>query len=302
MIPDGLEEESVIEEDFFENILISEDLSVDFSEVKNMEVVWGQALEPDFYCEITATYSNNVYSTTNSAYTDEYCNGDQVAIIIANTNQASPYLNINSFGNIPIIDENYEVGLRAGVLQANHTYVFKIKKTYDTSSKTNVIKAYYEGEYQIYAIDVLTDGTVGEDYTDTTWNETCKKYSRRFFELVYNCDNVHMTTIADSPFTIQKLGIIPEYYENDDITSQSTAIETARQENWRNTRLTDNITIVTKIIPWLDVNLKVKYRLCNSREVKEYIIKSISHDLSGGTSTIQMIAFYNTYIETNDGE
>lgn len=300
MIPDGTEEVCLLENEYIQTILISEDLSLDFTEVKNVEVVWGQALEPDFYCDITSNYSGNVYYVTNTAYVDEYCNGDQVAIKVATTNQLNPYININNLGNVPIYDENYEVGLRAGVLKAGHTYVFKIKKTYNTSTKENEMKAYYEGEYQIYAMDILTDGTVGEDYTDTTWNETCKRYSKRFFELVYNCDNVHMTTIADSPFTIQKLGIIPEYYQNDDITSQSTAVETARQENWRNNRLTDNITIVTKLIPWIDVNIKINYKPSNSKMAKEYIIKNVSHDLEGGTTSLQLMAYYNTYIETEE--
>lgn len=66
-------------------------------------------------------------------------------------------------------------------------------------------------------------------------------------------------------------------------------------ENWKNCRLTDNITITTALLPFLDVNKKVSYRRSDSDVEHQYIISSISHDFSGFTTTITMYRFYPLY-------
>ena len=107
-----------------------------------------------------------------------------------------------------------------------------------------------------------------------------------------------MTIVAVSPFAIEKLGEIPDIktggeYEN--ITSNDLAADRAKWENWKNCRLTDNITITTALLPFLDVNKKVSYKRSDSDTEHQYIISSISHDFSGYTSTISMYRFYPLY-------
>ena len=46
----------------------------------------------------------------------------------------------------------------------------------------------------------------------------------------------------------------------------------------------------------MDVNIKVSYQRHDEDEEHQYIIKSISHDFSGGTTNINMIRFYPLYI------
>ena len=48
-----------------------------------------------------------------------------------------------------------------------------------------------------------------------------------------------------------------------------------------------------------DVNIKVSYRRNDTGEINQYIVKSLSHDLSGGTTTWELMRFYPLYIEDN---
>ena len=66
-------------------------------------------------------------------------------------------------------------------------------------------------------------------------------------------------------------------------------------ENWKNCRLTDNITITTALLPFLDVNKKVSYKRSDSDREHQYIITSVSHDFAGFTTTITMYRFYPLY-------
>lgn len=100
--------------------------------------------------------------------------------------------------------------------------------------------------------------------------------------------------IPDSPFTVQKLGEIldvktGEEYSN--IQSDSLALARAEYENWKNCRLTDAITIKTVIVPFADVNVKCAYQRSDMEYPQQYIMKSVSHNFSEGTTTWSMYRF-----------
>ena len=125
-----------------------------------------------------------------------------------------------------------------------------------------------------------------------------ERYSLDYFKKFYNCENVEITVVANSPFTVQKLGEILDVktggeYEN--ITSDDLALDRAKWDNWKNCRLTDNITITTALLPFLDVNKKVSYKRSDSDKEHQYVISSVSHDFSGYTTTITMYRFYPLY-------
>lgn len=109
---------------------------------------------------------------------------------------------------------------------------------------------------------------------------------------------MELEIIPNSPFTVQKLGEIPDIKTGGDydrITSDSLALSRAKWENWKNSRLTDSITLTTNLVPFYDVNLKVLYQTSCSSAPKQYIIKSVSHDFSSGTSTLSLMKFYPLY-------
>lgn len=295
MVPSCYEDDIFLDNGFLQKVLISENTSVDMTTVRNVCEVWGQTIETDFYTE-NCTCSANVYSATVSGYENKYYNGDTIAIKVPSTNLKEAKLNVNGLGVIGIYDESNEEPISADRLKANNIYAFKIKKK--RVDKQDVIKAYLLGQWQVHAINVLTNGRKTDEKIVSSDGVEYERYSLEYFKKFYNCENVEMTVIANSPFTVQKLGEILDVktggeYEN--ITSDDLALDRAKWENWKNCRLTDNITITTALLPFLDVNKKVSYKRSDSDREYQYIISSISHDFAGFTTTITMYRFYPLY-------
>lgn len=289
------EDDIYVDDHFIQRVLISENTSVDMTTVRNICEVWGQVIDTDFYSE-ECSYSDHTYSSAIPGYEDGYYNGDVIALKIPSTNQKDSKLNINRFGPIPILNESDDEPIPENALKPNEVYAFKIKKR--RADKQEVISAYLLGQWQVHAVNVLTNGKSSGQYVTTPDGEECELYSMEYFRHVYNCDRVDMTVIADSPFTVEKLGEILDVKvsgEFENITSNDLAADRAKWENWKNCRLTDNITITTALLPFLDVNKKVSYQRSDSDKEHPYIISSVSHDFTGFTTTITMYRFYPLY-------
>lgn len=289
------EDNIYLDNDFIQRILISENTSVDMTTVRNICEVWGKIIEVDFYNE-QCFYSNNIYSANIAGYDEKYHNGDIIGLKIPSINQANAQININGFGAIGIYNEATESPIEANKLKANTVYAFKIKK--HRVDKQDIIKAYILGQWQIHAINVLTNGKKSGKFVTSSDGKKYELYSKEYFQKFYNCERVDMTIIANSPFTVEELGEILDVKvsgEFENITSNDLAADRAKWENWKNCRLTDNITITTALLPFLDVNKKVSYKRSDSDREHQYIISSVSHDFSGFTTTITMYRFYPLY-------
>jgi len=289
------EDDIILDNSFLQRVLISENTSVDMTTVRNICEVWGKVIDVDFYSE-ECSCSNNIYSSTIAGYEDGYYNGDVIGLKIPTANQANAQININGFGAIGIYNEANEEQIQANVLRPNNVYAFKIKK--NRVDGQDVIKAYLLGQWQVHAINVLTNGRKSGQFVTSSDGKKYELYSKEYFQKFYDCERVDMTIIANSPFAVEKLGEILDVkvngeYEN--ITSDDLAADRAKWENWKNCRLTDSITITTALLPFLDVKKKVSYKRSDSDVVHQYIITSISHDFSGYTSTITMYRFYPLY-------
>ena len=294
MIPSCEGNDIVLNSDFLDRIYISENTSVDMTSIKNICEVWGQTIDADFFTD-KCTYKNNIYSCTIDAY-DKYYHGDLVAVTIPKVNQASCSIKINNLAIIPIIDENTEQPIESDKMEENQVYVFKIKNKYIENS--SVMQAYLLGQWQAHGLNVLTNGSISNDDYTTQDGKTVKVFSKEYFQAKYNCKSVEFTTIEDSDFCVQELGEVLDVKsggEFDNIESDSLALARADYENWKNCRLTDSITITTKLCPFADVNIKVAYRRKDINVVNHYLVKSLSHDISGGTTTWTLMRFYALY-------
>ncbi len=295
MVPSCYDDDLLLDNAFLQKVLISENTSVDMTQVRNICEVWGQTIDADFYSE-DCKYTSNVYTATVKEYDDDYYTGDIIALKMPKTNLAEAKLNINGLGEIGIYTEGSETQIEAGRLKANSVYAFKIKKRRENGA--DVVRAYLLGQWQVHALNVLTNGKISKETVTFPNGKRFKKYSLDYFKNRYNCEQVELTTVINSPFTVQKIGEILDVktgneYEN--ITSDDLARERARWENWKNCRLTDNITITTALLPFLDVNKKVSYRPSNSDKERQYIIRSINHDFTNYKTTITMYRFYPLY-------
>lgn len=289
------EDSLYLDDSFFQKVLIAENTSVDMMSVRNICEIWGKVIEADFYSE-ECTYADNIYASAIGGYKDGYANGDVIALKIPAANQAKAQININQFGPVGIYSEADESPINAKELLPDTVYAFKIKK--NRVDGQDVVRAYLLGQWQVHALNVLTNGRKSGKFVKGSDGRTYELYSKEYFQQFYNCERVCLTVVPDSPFTVENLGEILDVktgseYEN--ITSDDMAADRAKWENWKNCRLTDNITITTALLPFLDVNKKVSYRRSDSDIEHQYIISSVSHDFSGFTSTITMYRFYPLY-------
>lgn len=294
IIPSCFEDDLTLDNEYIQKILISEDVSIDMTTVRNVCEVWGNVLETDYFSE-ECTYTHNIYQCNIEAI-EKYEYKKRLSVTIPANNKGECYLRVNSLDKIPIYDSSSGTYLPADQLQAGETYVFRFD--WITTDRKKKTIAYFLGQWQPHALDVLVDGTVSHEQYKTSAGLVVSRYSEEYFKDVYQCDNVSLTVIPDSPFTVQKIGEIPDVKiggEYDKIYSDSEARDMAIYENWRNCRLKDTITITTKLIPFLDVNVKCSYRRSDQKITHQYIIKSLSHNIGSGTSTWTIMRFYPLY-------
>ncbi len=291
------EDDIFLDNSFLQRVLISENTSVDMTSVRNICEVWGQVIDADFYGEECSYDSDsNLYTATIPSYRDNYQSGDIIALKLPSTNQAAAEINLNGLGAVGIYSESNEEPVPADTFKPEQVYAFKIKKKH--VDKEDVTKAYLLGQWQVHALNVLTNGRKSGQFVTDSDGAEYELYSKEYFQRFYNCERVDMTIIANSPFTVEKLGEIPDIRtgdEYDNITSNDLAADRAKWENWKNCRLTDNITITTILLPFLDVNKKVSYQRSDADREYQYIISEVSHDFAAHTSTITMYRFYPSY-------
>ena len=103
----------------------------------------------------------------------------------------------------------------------------------------------------------------------------------------------------DSPFYVNgSIGRIRHVlyggeYEN--ITSDRLALERAKYELWKSTRLQDSITLTSIPNPWLDVNVLISHAIRGKSQenAAQYIIKSISTDYGfEGSQSFYAFSYY----------
>lgn len=284
LIPSCEYEPIHLDNDFLQEVIISEgseDVTYNIQDIKNVTEIFGANYEIDRYSE-TCTSSSNIYTITLDDY-KEYYSGDIIAFIPNVKNIANMKLRINTLATLPIYYEYTKEYIGSNLLETGKTYVLQIKK--DTSG--NYV-AYYLGKYQPHALCVLTE------------DENDPKYTKEYFAKKYNCDvrNITFRIEKGSPFSIQKLGEVLDVKTGDtfeNIISDSVALENAIYYNKKSSTINDVVTISTKMIPFLDVNLKVEYKKQQDNKCNYYVIKSISNDTGSLISHITMYRFYPLY-------
>lgn len=294
MIPSGKNDQISLYSSQIKEIFISESVETDMASVKNICEVWGKSFDVDRYAS-TSSFSGINYNVTLQGYTS-YQNGDIIGFRASAKNVKNSTFSVNSLYGVLIYNDDNDVVINAGDILAGEDYVLKYKKT--RVNGVYVEKFCLLGQYQVHAIDVLTDGTVivgGYVHTDGT---VLDKYSKEYFKKKYNCENVNLTVIKESPYTVQQLGEVIDVKSGDNYdnaTSNSAAMAWAVRDNWINSRLTDSVSITTRLCPVLAENMKVEYIRENYDYTEEFLIKSISHDFEAGTSSVGLMKYYPLY-------
>lgn len=247
---------------------------------------------------ISRTSDSSNFVVPLEGYPNKYRTGDRIAVQFTQPSYTGQLMQINCLDALPIVDQSSKEEIGESELDTEHIHVFYIAKV-KTENNEYVNQFFYLGVSQSHGIDVLTDGTVVPNgYYDMNEGRYYDLYSQAYYMHVLNCDNVSLTVCPDSPFTVQKLGNridVKADGEFSNITSNELALERAQYENWKNSRLTDNITITTKLMPFVEPYMKIDYKKNGYNVRNDYIVQSVSHDLDNGTTTIQMYTFYSLY-------
>ena len=86
--------------------------------------------------------------------------------------------------------------------------------------------------------------------------------------------------------------------EYDNIWSDDLALQRAKYELYMKARMYDSIVMSLVPLYYLDVNIKIQHQIASGFESNQYMIKSVSTDLSAtGTQNVQAIRFYPEYPE-----
>lgn len=300
-IPSGYEDPVVLDADTFAKLVISENASVDYSEVKNCVEVFGAVIESDYYSE-KCSLSNNtlVLNITNADLTSDKkisfilpasVSGTQLSIQINNTSTSDgststvgPFVLYQALTNA----SGEDVIQSPSILKNGKYYVVRYSPAYQ--------KFYYIGQQQTHAMVKLVDRM-----------PSAAEIAEQ--QKLENCDNLKFVCLNDpssdtqlynSRFSIQQIGqrnkvLSGGEYEN--YTTDASALEVCEYEHWKSCRLTDTVTVSTVLIPWLDVNQKVSYaaKYLNSKIPVEFLIKKIDMTLGEGTMTLTLSRYFPYY-------
>lgn len=255
-IPSGQNEPAMFYDDTWSQVVLSESISTDFSNVKNVIEVWGKTLDPAHYAD--ATVSGNTYQldiADVSSYRKNMLYGFTAPSIIEN-----PQVQINSLGALPIVNED---GTNAVIPEAEVYYVVKYQEIEGENESDPVTKNFlFMGYQQPYAV-----------VEDT---------------------NPESPFYVEGP--VGKIRIVLQGGEYDNIYTNDLATQRAEYELWLRTRLQDNITLSCVPVYSLQTNTVVSKTLTNQMEPTLFIIKTITTNLSyTGTQSVQMITYYPLY-------
>lgn len=282
MIPSCNNDSITLSNDFIQRILVSsgsENVTYDVQNIKNVTEVFGMTYDIDRMSEACSS-SGNIYTINLDDY-EKYGASDYIAFTANSNNIENMRFQVNGLDSVPIYYEYTTTPISPDIIKAGETHVLQYKNIND------VPRFNYLGQYQPHAICVLTN------------SDNDPLYTKKYFEEKYNCKNIVFRVEPDSPFAIQKLGVVLDVKTGDaydNIKSDSVAIENAIYDNIKTSSWNDIVTITTKFLPWLDVHIKVEYQKQQDNEAHQYIIKSISHNLEGAaTSSITMYRFHPLY-------
>lgn len=299
-VPMNSEEDVVLGDAVLKDLVISEKVNNSISEVRNVVEVFGATTEADYFlddidCDGTPC---SVYSirVKGSDYTAMSKNGKKIAFVVPNGNQQGCRVRFVDSETASVLGEYalYYGTDAEGVDQIIPQDMLP-GGTYHVVQFQNG-KLYYVGQSQVHAIAVLTNQP--PDDSQAGWIGYGEDRDR------YGCPNIGYVTNPESPFTTEKIGerlCVCSGGEFDNIYTDELALERCEYEIYKRARLTDTVTLECILIPWLDVNNKVTYRLRNdgeSAEERQYMITRLDFDFTSGTMSMTMARFYPFYPNT----
>lgn len=272
-------------------LVVSEKLSVKFPDIKNVTEVWGKSLESDRYTDNSSLVDVliNMKITSRLTATFENCTTLEDGLIYGiktpnvDVHGKNPVIRLLGDNNIVLYSGQIVTldnkPIPKNTLQPNTEYCFQYKN--------NIL--YLLGQSQIHAITML----VSKEPSASKKAEYSAKY------------NSHVISYVVDPYTqfgVDQIGVRLQVLSGgdyDDIYSDDLARQRAEYENWKSTAFQDTIDVTMILIPWLEVNQKIRYKNKTTGEVGQYIVKKIDFSLTDGTMNLSLMRFHGLYPFSN---
>lgn len=276
-LPTTLAEEAVMTAEDMNQIVISENGDVTYSDVKNCTEIWGKEIDPN-YMAIGCSSQSGIYTLTMSGTFETYEYGALIAFAPNVACVAGQKLRVETLDAYTIYVEDgsgQQRSLNAGELTADVNYVVK----------------YVDGKF-------ILQGEMLIHVMCMEYNERPSESKIIGLKSFHNCENIQFTIVPNSPYACDRIGIVKQVLsegEYQNIYTTQLAYERASYENWKATRLQDDITLETLFVPWLDVNQKVEYKSIATGETHQYLIRKIQVNPQSGTMSLSLARFYSLY-------
>lgn len=296
-IPTKINDPIDIDANILDDMLISESKSVDFADIKNTTEVWGRELEADYAAIECETVGNSYHITIDTETFTELVSGETYSIL-PTTNcvneQKMKIQNLPEYGifiekmgtvtNDQGIEETalVYVPISAGEIKANVAYVIKYFEQ----------KFILQGEFQIRVIvqEVVEEPPqAGKEHYKA--DNGCQNV-----KWIINPDNPYACTVSESTGWIQgEMRQVLSDGEYSNIYTTELAYERAEYENWLRCRMQDTIEIESILIPWMEINDKIRYTSPISGELNTWLVQDIDYDFTNWTMTVKASRFYPYY-------
>ena len=306
----------MLDNDVLDEIYVDESKSYDFSTIYNITEIWGESLDlsnNDRYVRTMSTYDEerNMYTVRldlvakNSAITDPshaewsniltyFSHGDKLAIRINKENKQGrddetgedePTL-LRIIGRVVGVDNDTPEGAPSSVTLGPFRIVDYKGRNIETKKFTE------EEEASIYCLTYITKYVRDSDVIVNSFR----------LDGQTQCFGKYEEKNAECPFSTTALGYsITKRLNKEKLYSDDLCWEWARYETYVSTQMRDTITLKTLIIPWIDVNQKIRYlsqyvdnreeKLHDKENIPEYIIKNVSWSTYDGTMTMTLYRF-----------
>ena len=329
-IPSGFDDPPVLDPEVFAGLVTNdgESATVDYSTVRNCVEVFGATIDADGAATVKGwSGANKTLNLTLDASETTWKSETKISFVApANVPAATTDENGNvTSGAMTIVltftwkykdkDNNEQVGsetktstLYRSLTDADGADVIqdpgciKATKYYVLQWNPNTGHFYFLGQQQSHAMAKLVDEIPSDDEIAAQKEEDgCDNMA---FICVNDPDNID--DLYNARLSIEKIGRRTEIlsggdYEN--YTTDDAAMEVCQYELWKRARLTDGLSVTTRLVPWLDVNEKIQYaaKYLGGKTPVEWIIKSISMNLGEGTMSLSLSRYYPyyTYIVDN---
>jgi hypothetical protein len=274
LIPDGVNDPVVLDQTVMDQLLISEDRTNSYKDIRNTTEIFGAELDAG-YTASTCTFNTDTYNLVFSTPLETLEANSTYSFTVDANSVSGQKIKVDSLTAYPVYVREIggtESPIAESAMLADVPYVVKYASE----------KFLLEGELDIHVI--VQEVTVLPSIEDVAEYKEANQ-----------CRNVRYVVNPNSPFAADVIGEKRQVLKDSDyadIYTTELAYERGMYENFKKCRLPDKVTLESKLIPSLDVNQKISYTIPSTGVVTTVVVQDISPDYVAFKMNISANQFY----------